>query len=219
MGVARAQVSVDRVGVVLAAMADVDGDAPTVISRVCVAAVGLLRLTGCGISLMFDGRLEGSAGVSDRAIANVQELQLELGEGPCVDGWTRDEPVGEADLADPSAVRWPAFTPAAVGAGVGAVFAFPMHQGAIRIGVLVAYCIRPQAWLPPSSGADTIVEDFDVIEFLHRVCERYVELLDCQEAGVLLADSAGFLRVMASSSERSDALELSAGPKRRRTLL
>ena len=40
--------------------------------------------------------------------------------------------------------------------------------------------------------ADTIVEDFDVIEFLHRVSERCVELLDCQEAGVLLADSAGF---------------------------
>ena len=55
---------------------------------------------------------------------------------------------------------------------------------------------------------DTMVEDFDVIEFLHRVSERCVELLDCDEAGVLLADAAGILRVMASSSERSDALEL-----------
>ena len=56
--------------------------------------------------------------------------------------------------------------------------------------------------------ADTMVEDFDVIDFLHRVSERSVELLDCDEAGVLLADAAGNLRVMASSSERSDALEL-----------
>jgi transcriptional regulator with GAF, ATPase, and Fis domain len=56
--------------------------------------------------------------------------------------------------------------------------------------------------------ADTMVEDFDVIDFLHRVCERSVELLDCEEAGVLLADAAGVLRVMASSSERTDALEL-----------
>ena len=53
-----------------------------------------------------------------------------------------------------------------------------------------------------------MVEDFDVIEFLHRVSERCVELLDCNEAGVLLADATGGLRVMASSSERSDALEL-----------
>jgi hypothetical protein len=71
--------SVDRVGVVLAAMAEVDGDAPSVIARLCVAAVGLLGLSGCGISFLVDGRLEGSAGVSYPAIAAVQELQLELG--------------------------------------------------------------------------------------------------------------------------------------------
>jgi len=56
--------------------------------------------------------------------------------------------------------------------------------------------------------ADTMVDNFDVIEFLHRLAERCVELLDCTEAGLLLADAAGTLRVMASSSERSDALDL-----------
>ena len=56
--------------------------------------------------------------------------------------------------------------------------------------------------------ADTMVDEFDVIEFLHRLAERCAELLDCAEAGLLLADAAGQLRVMASSSERSEALEL-----------
>jgi GAF domain-containing protein len=56
--------------------------------------------------------------------------------------------------------------------------------------------------------ADTMVDDFDVVEFLHRLAERCVELLDCAEAGLLLADAAGMLRVMASSSERADALDL-----------
>ncbi len=56
--------------------------------------------------------------------------------------------------------------------------------------------------------ADTMVDEFDVIEFLHRVAERSVELLDCAEVGVLLADATGSLRVMASSSERAEALEL-----------
>ena len=56
--------------------------------------------------------------------------------------------------------------------------------------------------------ADTMVDDFDVVEFLHRLSVRCVELLDCAEAGLLLADAAGALRVMASSSERSDALDL-----------
>jgi GAF domain-containing protein len=56
--------------------------------------------------------------------------------------------------------------------------------------------------------ADTMVDEFDVAEFLHRVTERCVELLDCDEAGVLLAEATGTLRVMASSSERSDALDV-----------
>ena len=56
--------------------------------------------------------------------------------------------------------------------------------------------------------ADTMVAHFDVVEFLHRLSLRCVELLDCVEAGLLLADAAGALRVMASSSERSDALDL-----------
>jgi GAF domain-containing protein len=56
--------------------------------------------------------------------------------------------------------------------------------------------------------ADTMVDGFDVVEFLHRVSERCVELLDCAEAGLLLVDASGALRVMASSSERSDALDL-----------
>lgn len=56
--------------------------------------------------------------------------------------------------------------------------------------------------------ADILVAEFDVVEFQHRVAERCVELLDCAEAGLLLADAAGRLRVMASSSERTDSLEL-----------
>ena len=142
-GVACPGVSVDRLSVVLAAMASVDGDAPSVIDRVCVAAVRLLSLSGAGISLMVDGQLRGSAGVSEPGIAAVQELQLELGEGPCVEAWSGGEPVLEPDLAEPRTVRWPSFAQAGVEAGVRAVFAYPLHIGMIRIGVLVLYRDRP----------------------------------------------------------------------------
>jgi GAF domain-containing protein len=56
--------------------------------------------------------------------------------------------------------------------------------------------------------ADTMVDDFDLVEFLHHLVERSLELLDCAEVGLLLANAAGTLQVMASSSERSEALEL-----------
>jgi transcriptional regulator with GAF, ATPase, and Fis domain len=56
--------------------------------------------------------------------------------------------------------------------------------------------------------ADTLVSGFDVVEFLHRLTERCVELLDVGAAGVVLADERGALRVMASSDERAHTLEL-----------
>lgn len=56
--------------------------------------------------------------------------------------------------------------------------------------------------------ADTMVDDFDVVEFLHRVVQRSMELLGCTEVGLLLVNATGRLQVMASSSERSEALEL-----------
>jgi transcriptional regulator with GAF, ATPase, and Fis domain len=56
--------------------------------------------------------------------------------------------------------------------------------------------------------ADTFVDDYDVVEFLHRLAMRCVELLDVDEAGVMLADSSGGLRYLASSSEQMRLVEL-----------
>jgi len=56
--------------------------------------------------------------------------------------------------------------------------------------------------------ADTLVSGFDVVEFLHRLTQRCVELLDVGAAGVVLLDERGALRVMASSDERAHTLEL-----------
>lgn len=132
-------VATDRLSAVLTAMAELDGAHPSALDRLCAAAVALLSLHGAGISLMADGELRGTAGVSDDGVAVIQELQLELGEGPCVDAWRRMEPVLEPDLGSPEFVRWPVFASRGVAAGLAAVFAFPLHLGAIRIGVLVLY--------------------------------------------------------------------------------
>jgi GAF domain-containing protein len=55
---------------------------------------------------------------------------------------------------------------------------------------------------------DTMVADFDLIDFLHVLTERSVELLDVSAAGLLLADPRGELRVVAASSEAVRLLEL-----------
>lgn len=56
--------------------------------------------------------------------------------------------------------------------------------------------------------ADTFVDDYDVVEFLHRLAERCVELFDAAEAGIMLADANGTLQYVASSSERMRLIDL-----------
>jgi transcriptional regulator with GAF, ATPase, and Fis domain len=56
--------------------------------------------------------------------------------------------------------------------------------------------------------ADTLVDDFDVMDFLHRVTVRCAEVLGVSAAGVLLTDQRGALRVVAASTEQTRLLEL-----------
>ena len=56
--------------------------------------------------------------------------------------------------------------------------------------------------------ADTLVDDFDVVELLHLLADRCVEILDVTAAGLMLASPGGELRVMASSIEAMRVLEL-----------
>jgi GAF domain-containing protein len=55
---------------------------------------------------------------------------------------------------------------------------------------------------------DTMVADFDVIDFLQLLTDRSAQLLDVSAAGLLLADQRGELRVVAASSEAARLLEL-----------
>jgi GAF domain-containing protein len=56
--------------------------------------------------------------------------------------------------------------------------------------------------------ADTLVGGFDLMEFLHMLTERCVELLDVAAAGLLLVDARGTLQLVAASTEQARVAEL-----------
>lgn len=55
---------------------------------------------------------------------------------------------------------------------------------------------------------DTLVADYDVADLLYRLVDHSLDLLGADQAGLMLSDQRGNLQVMASSDERTQALEL-----------
>src|SRR6478752_1642105 len=56
--------------------------------------------------------------------------------------------------------------------------------------------------------SDTLVDDFDLIEFLHMLTLRTAELASASVVGIVLADQHGRLQFMAASQEDARLLEL-----------
>jgi GAF domain-containing protein len=124
--------------------------------RLCQVSAEVTEMTGAGIMLMSGDVPRGSVCTTDEVSTLIEQLQDALGEGPCVDAFTRDRPVLEPDLRDPELPRWPAFSGPALDAGVRAVFGFPLRVGAVRLGALNLYRAKPGP-LSDDQHADALV--------------------------------------------------------------
>jgi GAF domain-containing protein len=56
--------------------------------------------------------------------------------------------------------------------------------------------------------ADTLVDEFDLIDFLHMLADRTADLVGATAVGLLLADQHGRLEFLAASDENTRLLEL-----------
>jgi hypothetical protein len=115
------------------------------LQRLCRAASRDLTATGVGVSVMSRAGGVLATAASSPGSARVEELQFELGEGPCLTACRTGSPVLVPDLEQTTAITWPGYASAALSYGVHAVFAFPMQDGATRLGALDVYRARPGA--------------------------------------------------------------------------
>ncbi|WP_327183588.1 ANTAR domain-containing protein [Streptomyces sp. NBC_01334] len=111
---------------------------------VCTAAVAALPVGGAGLSAMSRTAPSHPLCSTDDISARLEELQLTLGEGPCVEAFARGSAVLTPDLLTVELQdHWAVFADAALEAGARAVFALPLQMGAISPGVLDLYADVP----------------------------------------------------------------------------
>jgi hypothetical protein len=132
----------DRPGGFRRLMDDV-GDSPGAVEQLCRDSVSHLAVSGAGVSLVTGTGDRGVICATDAVSARIEELQVSLAEGPCIDAWSDGQAVVEPDMSSATRRRWTAFGPAASEAGAAAVLSVPLHVGATRLGALDVYRDKP----------------------------------------------------------------------------
>lgn len=130
----------------LFAIVEDSSDLDVLPERLCRACLAALPVDGVGLSLMGGNYVGERAllGASDSTGVRLEELQFNLGEGPCASAFADGRPVLVPDLGDGDAKgRWPMFIHEAETTRARALFAFPLQIGAISMGAMDCYRTRP----------------------------------------------------------------------------
>src|SRR5215207_5290142 len=111
------------------------GDLDEALRRIVDATHQLFAVDGAGLMLIDPDQLLRNIAVSDQRVHDLEELQIQHGEGPCVEAFEDKTLVDTEDLA--AEARWPKFSPAAVERSLRAVLASPIPYNQQAIGVVV----------------------------------------------------------------------------------
>ncbi len=143
-------------------------------------------------------------GASGAVAEELEKLQFELGEGPAVDASRCNEPSLHPYLDHTAVEMWPGFAPAALDAGIRAVFALPLQTGAVRLGALGLYRAAPGPLSADATSGAFAYADAAVVVFLHLQAQTpsgdglHTEMEGPFEYNAEVHQATGFLSVTAS---------------------
>jgi hypothetical protein len=111
----------------------------------------LFGVSGAGIMLLSEDEVLRYAAASNEAGRQLELIQEEAGEGPCIEAFERNQVVFCTDTS--SDARYPAFARIVPGYGIGAVLGVPIALSGGPIGTLNVYDERPHEWSDSETNA------------------------------------------------------------------
>lgn len=111
----------------------------------CVVDLAVATIDGCDFAGIFllEGDTIATPVYTDPVVIEIDAVQHQCGEGPCLDAITTGGSVYAGDLTDDT--RWPRFGPQAASAGIRSALAFGLSNKGTR-GALNLYARYPQAF-------------------------------------------------------------------------
>ncbi|MFD9905730.1 ANTAR domain-containing response regulator [Streptomyces sp. NPDC059063] len=108
-------------------------------------ALALLPVQGAGVTVLDERGEVSYATASDECCRELEEIQVDLDEGPCVDSARDGALLAPVELGHgrPGDLRWPRFTRHARAVGVIAVAAVPLSAPGYTLGALNLMIARP----------------------------------------------------------------------------
>jgi GAF domain-containing protein len=113
----------------------------------------LLLADTAGVLLETPSGKPALAAATSKEMLEIEDLEINLGQGPCLDAYQTGEQVLVDDL-EKCHDRWPQVTPRIIAIGMRSAYAFPLRLRDDSIGALNLYRTQPSAFAPHgASGA------------------------------------------------------------------
>jgi len=185
------------------------GSLDEALRRIVLATHRLFAVDGAGLMLLDPEQLLRNIAVSDQRVDHLEDLQIQHGEGPCVDAFEDKTLVDAADLANED--RWPSFSPAAAGRGLRAVLASPIPYNQHAIGVVAVFSAKARPWSPEGELALVTFTDLAALCIANTMAsqergEVAEQLQRALDARVVIEQAKGALIARDGLTER-DAFE------------
>lgn len=142
------------------------------------------------------GRLHVVGSTSERT-SDVEEAELGIEEGPCLDSYRSGEIVETPDMAE-RADRWPTFVPVALQRGFRAGYAVPLMLRGERLGALNLFFDRVGALTDLDAAVAQALADFATIGIVqHRAlrahADRAAQLQHALDSRIVIEQAKGAL--------------------------
>lgn len=142
-----------------------------ILDTLCDRVAAVLPVRGAGIMLEEEQGVLRFVAASDAGVHEIESLQIELGEGPCLRAYQTGEQVIVPDLTIGD--DFPSFGPEAVERGLRAVFSFPMRVRSDDVGAINLYCDEPRSFGDEDRAAGQVLADIATTYILNaRSAER-----------------------------------------------